>query len=193
MSTPTAYRTCESVVTRPQTKFRIPRKERINQWMLHDLIKQPLETISHPALQGTEGHIVPQGLKYIGSYNWIDVPTPTIIVPGQSAVLPVTSCSEPQPPCRVSSNMGGEAHTLDCPPRQRPEFHRSKRLPHEEIHTPASHRSRAGFHGPQEQGHIQVRLVFSRFHRRLQWPAEARCMGKQKIRPLEDRHSTSGK
>ena len=89
MSTSTTYRTCGSVVTRLPTKFQTPRKERINQWMFHDLIKQPLETVSHPALQGTEEHIVPKGLKYIGSYNWIDAPTPTIVVPGQSVVLPV--------------------------------------------------------------------------------------------------------
>ena len=89
MSTPTVYRTCESAISHLLFKPSTPRKERLYRRMFYDLIKQPLETVSPPALQGTERHIVPKDLKYIGSYNWIDAPTPTIIVPGQSIVLPV--------------------------------------------------------------------------------------------------------
>jgi hypothetical protein len=50
--------------------------------MFEDLAKKPLGTVPTPALQGTEGHIVPKDLRYIGSYNWIDASTPTIVVPG---------------------------------------------------------------------------------------------------------------
>lgn len=86
MSAPTrVYRTCESATsrlpTRPSTALR---KARLYRSMLHDLTEQSLGTVSPPALQGTERHIMPKDLKYIGSYNWIDAPTPTIIVPGQS-------------------------------------------------------------------------------------------------------------
>lgn len=88
MSTSSMCRTRESAISRLPTMFRTPRQERINRWMFHDLVEPPLETVSHPALQGTEEHIVPRGLKCIGSYNWIDAPTPTIIVPGQSIVFP---------------------------------------------------------------------------------------------------------
>ena len=55
--------------------------------MFYDLTKKPLESVPPPTLQGTEGHIVPKDLKYIGSYNWTDAPSPTIIVPGQSIAL----------------------------------------------------------------------------------------------------------
>lgn len=90
MSTPSAaYRTCASATSHLSVKFRVPREQRIQRWIFQDLIKQPLETVSHPALQGTEGHIVPKDLEYIGSYNWIDAPRPTIIVPGQSVVSAV--------------------------------------------------------------------------------------------------------
>lgn len=85
----TAYRTCEPAISRLPTRLSASRKKRLHRWMFHDLIQQPLETLSHPTLQGPEGHIAPRDLKYIGSYNWIDAPTPTIIVPGQSIVLPV--------------------------------------------------------------------------------------------------------
>jgi hypothetical protein len=51
--------------------------------MFDDLVKQPLESVPPLALQGVEGYIVPKGLRYIGSYNWIDASIPTIIVPGQ--------------------------------------------------------------------------------------------------------------
>ena len=47
------------------------------------LLKGVLEIISPPILEGSEKDIVPEDLVYIGSYNWVDSPKPTIIVPGQ--------------------------------------------------------------------------------------------------------------
>ena len=46
------------------------------------LLKDVLETISPPILEGSEGDIVLDDLVYIGSYNWVDSPEPTIVVPG---------------------------------------------------------------------------------------------------------------
>ena len=46
------------------------------------LIKDVLETLSPLTLEGSERDIVPEDLVYIGSYNWVDSPTPTIVVPG---------------------------------------------------------------------------------------------------------------
>ena len=61
--------------------------------MFDDLIKLPLEAVPPPVLRGFEGHIVPKDLRYIGSYNWIDAPTPTIIVPGQTIISPLPARS----------------------------------------------------------------------------------------------------
>ena len=36
-----------------------------------------------PNLDGSEGAAVPKETTYIGSYNWVGAPIPTIIVPGQ--------------------------------------------------------------------------------------------------------------
>ena len=47
------------------------------------LLKDVLETISPPILEGSERYIVPEDLIYIGSYNWVEAPNPTIVVPGQ--------------------------------------------------------------------------------------------------------------
>lgn len=63
------------------------RSRRLGRWILRDLAKPSLGIIPPPALQGTEGHIVPKDLRYVGSYNWTNAPTPTIIVPGQSGIL----------------------------------------------------------------------------------------------------------
>ncbi|KAF9778716.1 hypothetical protein BJ322DRAFT_1114053 [Thelephora terrestris] len=82
MSAQPVYRTCESSLGRLPTKLPTPRTKRLHRWMFSDLLKHPLEIVSPPALQGIEKHIAPKHLKYIGSYNWIDAPTPTIIVPG---------------------------------------------------------------------------------------------------------------
>ena len=55
--------------------------------MKHDpssgLIQAVLETLSPPTLEGSERDIVPEDVVYVGSYNWVDSPNPTIIVPGQ--------------------------------------------------------------------------------------------------------------
>lgn len=44
-----------------------------------------LETLSPPILEGSERDILlmPEGVVYLGSYNWVDCPNPTIVVPGQ--------------------------------------------------------------------------------------------------------------
>ena len=47
------------------------------------LLKEVLEIISPPILEGSEGDVVPEDLVYIGSYNWVDSQNPTIVVPGQ--------------------------------------------------------------------------------------------------------------
>ena len=47
------------------------------------LLKGVLEALSPPILEGSERDIIPEDLAYIGSYNWVDSPKPTIIVPGQ--------------------------------------------------------------------------------------------------------------
>jgi len=199
MSAPAVHRTCESVTRRLPTKLPTSRKKRPHRRLFQDLIKQPLETVSHPALQGTEGHIAPKHLKYIGSYNWIDASTPTIIVPGQSIVSLVPRLIRATPRTtlvvyRESSDMDGEAHTPGCSPRQRQGFHRPERSPHEtQIHSPPSHQSRPDHRDPEE-GPIQVRLVFSRFRDRPNRPAEVGCVGKQQIRPrVENRHPTRGR
>ena len=46
------------------------------------LLKDVLETISPPMLEGSERYIIPENLISIGSYNWIEAPDPTILVPG---------------------------------------------------------------------------------------------------------------
>jgi len=46
------------------------------------LLKDVLETFSPPVLEGSERYVVPEDLVYIGSYNWVETPNPTIIVPG---------------------------------------------------------------------------------------------------------------
>ena len=47
------------------------------------LLEDVVETLSPPILEGSEGDVVPEDLAYIGSYNWVDSPNPTIVVPGQ--------------------------------------------------------------------------------------------------------------
>ena len=46
------------------------------------LLKDVVETLSPPTLEGSERDVVPEDLVYIGSYNWVDSPNPTILVPG---------------------------------------------------------------------------------------------------------------
>lgn len=46
-----------------------------------------LETIPPFILEGSERDVVPENLVYIGSYNWVDSPNPTIVVPGQQMPL----------------------------------------------------------------------------------------------------------
>lgn len=82
MSAPAVRRTCESSVNRLPATFLSRRKDRLYRWMLGGLVKQPLVTVSSPALQGIEGCIVPKGLRYIGSYNWVETPAPTVVVLG---------------------------------------------------------------------------------------------------------------
>lgn len=47
------------------------------------LLRNVLETLSLPILEGSEEDIVLEDLLYIGSYNWVDSVRPTIVVPGQ--------------------------------------------------------------------------------------------------------------
>lgn len=46
------------------------------------LLEGVLETLSPPILDGSEKDAVLEDLLYIGSYNWVDSPDPTIVVPG---------------------------------------------------------------------------------------------------------------
>lgn len=47
------------------------------------LVKGVVEILSPPTLDGSEMDAVPEDLVYIGSYNWVHLPSPTIVVPGQ--------------------------------------------------------------------------------------------------------------
>jgi len=47
------------------------------------LLKDVLETLSPPILEGSERDVILNDLVYIGSYNWVDSPKPTIVVTGQ--------------------------------------------------------------------------------------------------------------
>jgi len=71
--------------TQPPAKpARARRKRRYNP--TSGLSKGVVETLSPPVLDGSEGDIVPEDLAYIGSYNWIDSPKPTIVVPGSPRI-----------------------------------------------------------------------------------------------------------
>jgi len=50
------------------------------------LIKVVLETLSPPTLDGSERAIVLKDVVYIGSYNWVNSPNPTIVVPGSPRI-----------------------------------------------------------------------------------------------------------
>ena len=67
--------------TQPPTRGSGARKNRKRD-PTSGLLKGVVETIPPPILEGSEKHIVPEDLIYIGSYNWVDSPNPTIIVPG---------------------------------------------------------------------------------------------------------------
>jgi len=74
------------------------------------LVEGALEVIPPPTLDGSEEDTTPRDVTYIGSYNWVEAPEPTIIVPGQSVPLfiRVKLCLC----CRESPNLGreGDAH-----------------------------------------------------------------------------------
>jgi len=67
--------------TQPPNKRPGARKKR-NYNSSSGLIKAVLETLSPPTLEGSERDIVPEDVVYIGSYNWVNSPNPTIVVPG---------------------------------------------------------------------------------------------------------------
>lgn len=109
--------------TQPPSKRSVARKNRKND-PTSGLLKEVLETVSLPTLEGYERDIVPEDLVYIGSYNWVDSPKPTIIVPGQWGVAP-----RPYRPhhnfnrvfvalrYREPENMGRQADAHEGPPR----------------------------------------------------------------------------
>lgn len=70
--------------------------------ILDGLSSTPLQTISIASPQTSDKEVKITDLKYIGSYNWLDKPSPTIIVPGMD--LPFrqlyTSDREPGSPPR---------------------------------------------------------------------------------------------
>jgi hypothetical protein len=74
--------TPSTMATRPPTERSGSRKNRKRD-PTSGLLKGVVETIAPPILEGSEKDIVPEDLTYIGSYNWVDSPNPTIIVPGQ--------------------------------------------------------------------------------------------------------------
>jgi len=79
----------------------------------HDLVEGALEVLSPPTLDGSEEDTTPKDVTYIGSYNWVEAPEPTIIVPGQSVPLAIRVklclC------CRESPNMGRENNAHASP------------------------------------------------------------------------------
>ena len=93
--------------TQPQNSLPAARKKRKRN-PTSGLLKDVLETLSPPVLEGSERDIVPKDLVYIGSYNWVDSPNPTIIVPGQLISLSVSPRFDAfrTSRYRVPSNMG---------------------------------------------------------------------------------------
>ena len=57
------------------------------------LLDGVLVTLSPPIVEGHEKDITLEDLVYIGSYDWVETPEPTIIVPGQST--PLVACVDP--------------------------------------------------------------------------------------------------
>ncbi|RDB14674.1 hypothetical protein Hypma_016260 [Hypsizygus marmoreus] len=50
--------------------------------ILQGLAKSPLQTVARPPTPSTDKEIKITNLHYAGSYNWVEKPSPTIIVPG---------------------------------------------------------------------------------------------------------------
>ncbi|KAF8073568.1 hypothetical protein FPV67DRAFT_1478431 [Lyophyllum atratum] len=50
--------------------------------ILEGLSETPLQTITKPPSGSSDAEVKVTDLQYVGSYNWLDKPTPTIIVPG---------------------------------------------------------------------------------------------------------------
>ncbi|KAI1783569.1 hypothetical protein LXA43DRAFT_1131139 [Ganoderma leucocontextum] len=51
--------------------------------LMEGLRRQAVQTLSRPQVDTTTGNPVkPENVKYLGSYNWVEESTPTIIVPG---------------------------------------------------------------------------------------------------------------
>jgi hypothetical protein len=50
---------------------------------MQELFRTPLQTISKPGVGPVDGKVEISNLEYVGSYNWTDSTSPTIIVPGK--------------------------------------------------------------------------------------------------------------
>ena len=51
------------------------------------LRKTPIRIFIKPVASVSPGEVIkPENVKYVGSYNWVDEPHPTIIVPGASYI-----------------------------------------------------------------------------------------------------------
>jgi len=51
------------------------------------LVTVPIQTIAKPTTSSIDSEIRVKNADYIGSYNWVEASTPTIMVPGQYNVL----------------------------------------------------------------------------------------------------------
>ena len=56
--------------------------------LMSGLHGEAIQAISKPQVDAASAGVIrPENVKYIGSYNWVDEASPTIIVPGTSIVL----------------------------------------------------------------------------------------------------------
>ena len=56
--------------------------------LMSGLHGEAIQAISKPQVDAASAVVIrPENVKYIGSYNWVDEASPTIIVPGTSIVL----------------------------------------------------------------------------------------------------------
>jgi hypothetical protein len=51
--------------------------------IMQGLFQTSLQTVSKPAADSADKQVEISNLQYVGSYNWTDSTSPTIIVPGQ--------------------------------------------------------------------------------------------------------------
>ena len=90
--------------------------------VVEGLLSEPLKCFALPSVAG-DTEPSPLGVKnfrYIGSYNWLDAPRPTILVPGivvhisSAALHHVLRCSVPLDTCRLSGDLAQSPRAVPC-------------------------------------------------------------------------------